>query len=192
MKKLEKNGFIKQIRKMNEKNDKSEEKAYNKIIENLYIKNLWGKEKAMGLDEYDSEKNSKMTLIPGHIYMFRYLASEKTVPNYNVMAIAKSALETSARYLAVDLGKNNVRVNCLSAGAIKTMAARGISGFDRMLHAGELRSPMGRCVTLDDVGKTGLYLLSDLSSGVTGEVVHVDCGCHSVYNSLAELEAMLK
>ena len=79
MKKLEKNGFIKQIRKMNEKNDKSEEKAYNKIIENLYIKNLWGKEKAMGLDEYDSEKNSKMTLIPGHIYMFRYLASEKTV-----------------------------------------------------------------------------------------------------------------
>ena len=121
-----------------------------------------------------------------------YLASEKTVPNYNVMAVAKSALETSARYLAMDLGKNNVRVNCLSAGAIKTMAARGISGFDRMLHAGELRSPMGRCVTLDDVGKTGLYLLSDLSSGVTGEVVHVDCGCHSVYNSLAELEAMLK
>ena len=120
-----------------------------------------------------------------------YLASEKVVPNYNVMAIAKSALECSSRYLAMDLGKNNVRVNCISAGAIKTMAARGIAGFDKMLHAGELRSPMGRCVSLDDVGKTGLYLLSDLSSGVTGEVVHVDCGCHSVYNSLAELEAML-
>ncbi len=121
-----------------------------------------------------------------------YLASEKTVPNYNVMAIAKSALECSARYLAVDLGKNNVRVNCISAGAIKTLAARGISGFDKMLHAGELRAPLGRCVSLDDVGKSGLYLLSDMSSGVTGEVVHVDCGCHSVYNSLAELEAMLK
>ena len=120
-----------------------------------------------------------------------YLASEKTVPNYNVMAIAKSALECSSRYLAMDLGKNNVRVNCISAGAIKTMAARGIAGFDKMLHAGELRSPLGRCTTLDDVGKTGLYLLSDLASGVTGEVVHVDCGCHSVYNSLAELEAML-
>ena len=121
-----------------------------------------------------------------------YQASERVVPNYNVMAIAKSALECSSRYLAMDLGKNNVRVNCLSAGAIKTMAARGISGFDKMLHAGELRAPLGRCVTLDDVGKTGLYLLSDLSSGVTGEVVHVDCGCHSVYNSLPELEAMLK
>ena len=121
-----------------------------------------------------------------------YLASEKVVPNYNIMAIAKSALETSSRYLASDLGKNGVRVNCISAGAIKTMAARGISGFDKMLHAGELRSPMGRCTTLDDVGKTGLYLLSDLSSGVTGEVIHVDCGCHSIYNSLAELEAMLK
>ena len=121
-----------------------------------------------------------------------YLASEKVVPNYNIMAIAKSALETSSRYLASDLGKNGVRVNCISAGAIKTLAARGISGFDKMLHAGELRSPMGRCTTLDDVGKTGLYLLSDLSSGVTGEVIHVDCGCHSVYNSLAELEAMLK
>lgn len=121
-----------------------------------------------------------------------YLASEKTVPNYNVMAVAKSALETSSRYLALDLGKNNVRVNCLSAGAIKTMAARGISGLDKMLHAGELRSPMGRCVSLDDVGKTGLYLLSDLSSGVTGEVVHVDCGCHSMYNSPSELEAILK
>ena len=121
-----------------------------------------------------------------------YLASEKTVPNYNVMAIAKSALECSSRYLANDLGKQGVRVNCISAGAIKTMAARGISGFDKMLKAGELRSPMGRNVTLDDVGKSGLYLLSDLSSGVTGEIIHVDCGCHSVYNSYAEMEQLTK
>ena len=124
------------------------------------------------------------------ILALTYLGSEKVVANYNIMGVAKSALESSARYLASDLGKLGVRVNCLSAGAVKTLAAKGISGFDKMLKAGILKSPLSRNVTLEDVGKTGIYLLSDLSSGVTGEVVHVDCGCHSVYSSLDEMEVI--
>lgn len=119
-----------------------------------------------------------------------YLGSEKMVVNYNVMAVAKAALECSARYLATDLGAQGVRVNCLSAGAVKTLAAKGISGFDKMLKAGALKAPLKRNVTLEDVGKTGLYLLSELSSGVTGETIHVDCGCHSVYTSMAEMEIL--
>lgn len=120
-----------------------------------------------------------------------YLGSTQMVANYNVMGVAKAALESSARYLATDLGKNGVRVNCLSAGAVKTLAAKGISGFDKMLKAGVLKSPLSKNITLEDVGKSGLYLLSDLSSGVTGETVFVDAGCHSVYSSLDEMEAML-
>ena len=129
---------------------------------------------------YFNENASVLTLT--------YLGSEKSVANYNIMGVAKAALEASARYLATDLGKNSVRINCLSAGAVKTLSARGISGFDRILKLNEAKSPLNRNVGLEDVGKTGLYLLSDLSSGVTGEVVHVDCGCHAVYASPEEVE----
>ena len=125
----------------------------------------------------------------GAMLALTYLGSEKVVANYNVMGVAKATLESSARYLAEDLGKIGVRVNCLSAGAVKTLAAKGISGFDKMLKAAILKSPLNRNVTLEDVGKTGLYLVSDLSSGVTGEIVHVDCGCHAVYASCEEMEA---
>lgn len=121
-----------------------------------------------------------------------YLGGEKMVANYNVMGVAKAALESSARYLADNLGKDSVRVNSLSAGAVKTLAAKGIGGFDRMLKAAILKAPLKRNVSLEDVGKTGLYLLSDLSSGVTGEVVHVDCGCHAVYASLDEMEKLVQ
>ena len=133
---------------------------------------------------YFNENASVLTLT--------YLGSEKMVPNYNVMGVAKAALEASSRYLASDLGKDGVRVNCLSAGAVKTLSAKGISGFDRMLKVNALKAPLQRNVTLEDVGKTGLYLLSDMASGVTGEVLHVDCGCHSVYTSLQEIEMMTK
>ena len=123
------------------------------------------------------------------ILALTYLGSEKVVANYNVMGVAKATLEASARYLADNLGKIGVRVNCLSAGAVKTLAAKGISGFDRMLKAAILKAPLRRNVSLEDVGKTGLYLVSDLASGVTGEVVHVDCGCHCVYASYDEMAA---
>lgn len=121
-----------------------------------------------------------------------YLGGEKMVANYNVMGVAKAALESSARYLADNLGKDGVRVNCLSAGAVKTLAAKGIGGFDKMLKAAILKAPLKRNVSLEDVGKTGLYLLSDLSSGVTGEVVHVDCGCHCVYSSIDEMDKLTR
>lgn len=128
----------------------------------------------------------------GSMLALTYLGSEKVVTNYNIMAIAKAALEASARYLAYDLGQNGVRVNCLSSGAVKTLAASGISGFGKMLKAAVVKSPLKRNVSLEDVGKTGLYLLSDLSSGVTGEVIHVDCGCHCVYTSAEEMELITK
>lgn len=126
----------------------------------------------------------------GSVLALTYLGGEKMVSNYNVMGVAKSALESSARYLADNLGKDGVRVNCLSAGAVKTLAAKGIGGFDKMMKAAILKAPLKRNVSLEDVGKTGLYLLSDLASGVTGEIVHVDCGCHCVYASLDEMEKL--
>lgn len=119
-----------------------------------------------------------------------YLGSEKYVANYNIMGVAKATLEASMRYLAVDLGKVGARINCLSAGPVKTLAAKGIGGFDKMLKAAILKAPMHRNVTLEDIGKTGVYLCSDLSSGVTGEVLHVDCGCHAVYTSIEEMEKL--
>ena len=138
-------------------------------------------------------RNARPLFNPGaSILALTYLGSEKVVANYNIMAVAKAALETSARYLAVDLGKEGVRVNCLSSGAVKTLAASGIDGFGKMLKAAVVKAPLKRNVTLEDVGKTGLYLLSDLSSGVTGEVVHVDCGCHAVYASAEEMELVTK
>lgn len=126
----------------------------------------------------------------GSIIAMTYLGSEFVVANYNIMGVAKAALEASMRYLATDLGKKNVRVNCISSGAVKTLAAKGISGFDKMLKAASLKSPLGRNVALEDVGRAGLYLASDLSSGTTGQIIYVDCGCHSVYASIDEMAAI--
>lgn len=128
----------------------------------------------------------------GSIFSLTYLGSERVVANYNVMGVAKATLEASTRYLADNLGKDGIRVNCISAGPVKTLAAKGIGGFDKMLKAAVLKAPMGRNVSLEDIGKTGVYLASDLSSGVTGEVIHVDCGCHAVYASAREIDVLSK
>ncbi|KUO49267.1 MAG: enoyl-ACP reductase [Sphingomonadales bacterium BRH_c42] len=116
----------------------------------------------------------------GSILTLTYYGAEKVIPHYNVMGVAKAALETSVRYLANDLGPRNIRVNAISAGPIKTLAASGIGDFRYILKWNELNSPMRRNVTIEDVGGAGLYFLSDLSSGVTGEVHHVDGGYHVV------------
>ena len=112
----------------------------------------------------------------GSIMTLTYYGAEKVVPNYNVMGVAKAALEATVRYLAADLGKQKVRVNAISAGPIKTLAARGIAGFGDMLKGHVERAPLGRSVEPEEVGKTALYLASDLSTGVTGETLYVDCG----------------
>ncbi|MEK9727506.1 MAG: enoyl-ACP reductase [Candidatus Margulisiibacteriota bacterium] len=112
-----------------------------------------------------------------------YLGGERSVPNYNVMGVAKAALEASVRYLASEFGELGVRVNAISAGPVKTLAAKGISGFDILLKVNAARSPMKRNITLDEVGNSALYLCSHLSSGVTGETHHVDCGYHSIATS---------
>tara|TARA_R110000782_G_scaffold78293_3_gene155998 strand:+ start:201105 stop:201911 length:807 start_codon:yes stop_codon:yes gene_type:complete len=112
----------------------------------------------------------------GSILTLTYYGAEKVIPHYNVMGVAKSALETSVKYLAMDLGPENIRVNAISAGPIKTLAASGIGDFRYILKWNELNSPMRRNVTIEDVGGAGLYLLSDLASGVTGEIHHVDAG----------------
>ncbi len=114
----------------------------------------------------------------GSILTLSYYGAEKVMPHYNVMGVAKAALEASVRYLAADLGKGGIRVNAISAGPIKTLAASGISDFRYILRWNEYNSPLRRTVTIDDVGGAGLYLLSDLSRGVTGEVHHVDSGYH--------------
>ena len=116
----------------------------------------------------------------GSLLTLSYYGAEKVVPHYNVMGIAKSALETSVKYLAVDLGRDNIRVNAISAGPIKTLAASGIGDFRLILKWNEYNSPLKRNVTIEDVGGAGLYLLSDLSAGVTGETHHVDAGYHVV------------
>ena len=116
----------------------------------------------------------------GSILTLTYYGAEKVVPHYNVMGVAKAALETSVKYLANDLGPRNIRVNAVSAGPIKTLAASGIGDFRYILKWNELNAPLRRNVTIDDVGGAGLYLLSDLASGVTGETHHVDCGYHVV------------
>lgn len=128
----------------------------------------------------------------GSIFALTYLGSQYVVANYNIMGVAKAALESSMRFLAADLGKKGVRVNCISAGAVKTLAAKGISGFDKMLTAATAKAPLGRNVSLEDVGRAGLYLASDLSSGTTGHILYVDCGCHAVYASLEEMEIIAK
>ena len=116
----------------------------------------------------------------GSIITLTYYGAEKVMPHYNVMGVAKAALETSVMYLANDLGPKNIRVNAISAGPIKTLAASGIGDFRYILKWNELNSPLRRNVTIDDVGGAGLYFLSDLSSGVTGETHHVDAGYHLV------------
>lgn len=116
----------------------------------------------------------------GSIMSLTYYAAEKVMPRYNVMAVSKAALETITRYLANDLGPKNIRVNAISAGPIKTLAAAGVPGFRMMLKYSERVSPLRRLVTQDDVGNTAVWLASDLSSAVTGEVIHVDAG----YNTL--------
>ncbi|MGF7171423.1 enoyl-[acyl-carrier protein] reductase I [Sphingobium xanthum] len=112
----------------------------------------------------------------GSILTLTYYGAEKVIPHYNVMGVAKAALETSVKYLAVDLGPENIRVNAISAGPIQTLAARGIGDFNYILKWNEYNSPLRRNVTIEDVGGAGLYMLSDLSSGVTGEIHHVDGG----------------
>ncbi|BDI59736.1 enoyl-ACP reductase FabI [Qipengyuania nanhaisediminis] len=116
----------------------------------------------------------------GSILTLTYYGAEKVMPHYNVMGVAKAALETSVRYLANDLGPDGIRVNAISAGPVKTLAASGIGDFRYILKWNELNSPLRRTITIDDVGGSGLYFLSDLSAGVTGEVHHVDAGYHTV------------
>ena len=123
-----------------------------------------------------------MEMMPdgGSILTLTYYGAERVMPHYNVMGVAKAALEASVRYLAVDLGAQGIRVNAISAGPIKTLAASGIGDFRYILKWNELNSPLKRNVTIDEVGGAGVYLLSDLGAGVTGEVHHVDCGYHTV------------
>jgi enoyl-[acyl-carrier protein] reductase I len=116
----------------------------------------------------------------GSLLTMSYLGAERVTPHYNVMGVAKAALEASVRYMAADLGKAGVRVNAISAGPIKTLAASGIGDFRYILKWNQYNAPLERNVTIEDVGGAGLYLLSDLAAGVTGEVHHVDCGFHVV------------
>ena len=116
----------------------------------------------------------------GSLLTLTYYGGEKVMPHYNVMGVAKAALDASVRYLAVDLGGQNIRVNAISAGPVKTLAASGIGDFRYILKWNEYNAPLKRNVTLEDLGGSGLYFLSDLSSGVTGEIHHVDCGYHVV------------
>lgn len=135
----------------------------------------------------------------GSLVTLTYYGAEQVMPHYNVMGVAKAALEASVRYLATDLGKDNIRVNAISAGPIKTLAASGIGDFRFILRWNELNAPLKRNVTTEDVGRAGLFLLSDLGSGVTGEVMHVDSGYHTVgmlsvdsVSETAELLASMK
>jgi enoyl-[acyl-carrier protein] reductase I len=132
----------------------------------------------------------------GSLLTLSYFGAERVMPHYNVMGVAKAALECSVRYLAADLGPKAIRVNAISAGPIKTLAASGIGDFRHILKWNELNAPLKRNVTIDDVGGAGLYLLSDLSRGVTGELHHVDSGYNVVgmmrTDAAAELAEMLK
>ena len=116
----------------------------------------------------------------GSLLTLTYLGAERVMPHYNVMGVAKAALEASVRYMAADLGSDGIRVNAISAGPIKTLAASGIGDFSYILKWNQLNAPLERNVSIEEVGGAGLYLLSDLSSGVTGEVHHVDSGYHLV------------
>ena len=127
-----------------------------------------------------TQRAEKLMNSGGSLLTLTYYGAEHVMPHYNVMGVAKAALEASVKYLAEDLGKDGIRVNAISAGPIKTLAASGIGDFRYILKWNELNSPLRRNVTQDEVGKTAIYLLSDLSSGVTGENIHVDAGYHVV------------
>ena len=127
-----------------------------------------------------AQRAEKLMPDGGSMLTLTYYGAEKVLPHYNVMGIAKAALEASVKYMAMDLGPKNIRVNCLSAGTVKTLAASGIGDFRYIMKWNELNSPLRRNVTQSEVGKSAIYLLSDLSSGVTGENVHVDAGYHVV------------
>jgi enoyl-[acyl-carrier protein] reductase I len=131
----------------------------------------------------------------GSMLTLTYYGAERVMPHYNVMGVAKAALEASVRYLAADLGPKNIRVNAISAGPIKTLAASGIGDFRYILKWNELNSPLRRNVTIEEVGNSGLFLLSNLGKGVTGEVMHVDSGYHTVgmcsVDTAAETAALL-
>ena len=123
-----------------------------------------------------AQRAARMMKPGGSLLTLTYYGAEKVIPHYNVMGVAKAALETSVQYMAVDLGRDGIRVNAISAGPIKTLAASGIGDFRLILKWNEFNSPLKRNVTIDEVGGAGLYLLSDLASGVTGEIHHVDAG----------------
>ena len=123
-----------------------------------------------------AQRARRMMPAGGSMLTLTYYGAEKVIPHYNVMGVAKAALETSVKYLAVDLGPDNIRINAISAGPIQTLAARGVGDLNYILKWNELNSPLRRTVTIEDVGGAGLYMLSDLSSGVTGEIHHVDAG----------------
>ncbi len=127
-----------------------------------------------------ARRAEKLMTDGGSMLTLTYYGSEKVMPNYNVMGVAKAALEASVRYLAVDLGPKNIRVNAISAGPIKTLAAAGIGDFRYILKWNEYNAPLRRTVTIEEVGDVGLYMLSDLSRSVTGEVHHADSGYHVV------------
>lgn len=131
----------------------------------------------------------------GSLLTLTYYGAEQVMPHYNVMGVAKAALEASVKYLAADLGKDNIRVNAISAGPIKTLAASGIGDFRFILKWNELNAPLKRNVTIEDIGRSGLFLLSDLGSGVTGEILHVDSGYHTVgmlsVDNVSETAALL-
>lgn len=126
------------------------------------------------------QRASAMMNEGGSLLTLTYYGAEKVMPHYNVMGVAKAALEASVRYIAEDLGKDGIRCNAISAGPIKTLAASGIGDFRYIMKWNEYNSPLRRNVTIDDVGRSALYLLSELGSGVTGEVLHVDAGYHAI------------
>jgi enoyl-[acyl-carrier protein] reductase I len=127
-----------------------------------------------------AQRAEKLMTDGGSLLTLTYYGAEKWMPHYNVMGVAKAALEASVRYMAADLGEKNIRVNAISAGPIKTLAASGIGDFRYILKWNEYNSPLRRTVTTEEVGDSGVYLLSDLSRGVTGEILHVDAGYHVV------------
>ncbi len=127
-----------------------------------------------------SQRAEKLMTDGGSLLTLTYYGSEKWMPHYNVMGVAKAALEASVRYMAADLGVKNIRVNAVSAGPIKTLAASGIGDFRYMLRWNEYNSPLRRLVTIEEVGDAGMFFCSDLSRGITGEILHVDSGYHII------------
>lgn len=123
-----------------------------------------------------AQRAEPMMTAGGSIVAMSYYGAEKVIPNYNIMGVAKASLEASTRYLAWDMGKKNIRVNCISAGPVQTLAARGISGFGQMFKEYEGRAPLGRSCTLEEIGAAGVFLASDGAASITGQVIYVDGG----------------